>query len=113
MNSSPQLVKDTVFKGCTRQATFLGIPLLPFLVTAGGCVVLALYFSLWFLALAPILVLVCRQLCANDDAFFHLIYLRIGLRMLTRNVRENNGVWRFDSLDVRESALRKFGGSDQ
>lgn len=110
MNGSNSLHKDPVFKGCTRQATFLGVPLLPFLVSAGGCVVFAMYFSFWFLALAPILVLVCRQLCANDDAFFHLVHLRLRLRTLIRNVRYNNGAWRFDSLDVRDCALAHSNG---
>ena len=106
-----QTVQDVVFKGCTRKPTFLGVPLLPFLASAGSCVVLAMYLSLWFLTLAPILVLICRQLCANDDSFFQLAYLRLSMRANIRNVHRNGGLWRIDPSETRDCALnRVYGG---
>lgn len=79
-----------------------------FLVVGGTCVILAMYFSPWILALAPLLLLLCRQLCANDDAFFAVMAVRLRVRSEIRNARLRGGVWMMVPDRIRGSALRPF-----
>ena len=41
--------KNAMFRGCTRPPMFLGVPYVPFFLGAGGCMLLAMYFNLFFL----------------------------------------------------------------
>ena len=40
--------KNTVFRGCTRPATFLGVPYVPFFIGAGSGLMLGMYFNMFF-----------------------------------------------------------------
>lgn len=67
--------------------------MIPFLAVNGCIAMLAMYVSLYLLALSPVLTLACRRLCANDDAYFQLLQLRLVTRFRVRNVRSNRGKW--------------------
>ena len=112
MAAHQDIATDPVFRGCTRQATVWGVPIIPFLIVAGSCVSMAMYFSPWILVLAPISLLICRQLCANDDSFFSLLAVRLQMRMVMRNVKTHDGNWVVSSTDVRRIALVASQGTD-
>ena len=87
--------KDALFRGCTRPAMFMGVPYVPFFVGAGACLLLALYFNMFFLLLAPPVVFVMRQMARRDEMIFKLLSLRLQFKVRTRNLQHHSGMWVF------------------
>lgn len=85
--------KDALFRGCTRPPMFMGVPYVPFFMGAGSCLLLALYFNLFFLLLMPPVIFVMRQMARRDEMIFRLLGLRLQFRTQIRNVKENEGMW--------------------
>jgi type IV secretion system protein VirB3 len=74
---------------------FMGVPYVPFFMGAGGCLLLAMYFNLFFLLLIPPVIFVMRQMARRDEMIFRLLGLRLQFRTRVRNLRENDGMWVF------------------
>lgn len=87
--------KDALFRGCTRPPMFMGVPYVPFFMGAGGCMLLAMYFNLFFLLLMPPVIFVMRQMARRDEMIFRLLGLRLQFRTRVRNLGENDGMWVF------------------
>jgi type IV secretion system protein VirB3 len=90
--------RETIYKGATRPAMKLGIPLTPLVVLFGSGMLLVIWGGLllsWWIALTvplvlgPTLVWV-RLVTAKDDQRFRQIFLALKLRMHDRNHR----LWR-------------------
>lgn len=86
---------DPFFKGCTRPAMFMGVPMIPFLLVTGTTMVagvwLVFLFSAYFaLALsfvyAPVLLWM-RDISKKDDQRLRQMMLRARLRMRLRAIR--------------------------
>jgi type IV secretion system protein VirB3 len=93
--------KNTLFRGCTRPPMFMGVPYVPFFMGAGACMLLALYFNLFFLLLLPPVIFVMRQMAKRDEMIFRLLGLRLQFRTRVRNLRENEGMWVFTPNSYR------------
>ena len=87
--------KDTLFRGCTRPPMIMGVPYIPFLVGAGGPLLLAMYFSLYILLLIPVSIFIMRLMAKKDEMIFRLIGLNLVFRFLPRNVASYGGSWVF------------------
>src|SRR5690242_21044459 len=87
--------KDALFRGCTRPPMFMGVPYVPFFMGAGGCLLLALYFNLFFLLLIPPVIFVMRQMARRDEMIFRLLGLRLQFRSKVKNLGENDVMWVF------------------
>lgn len=87
--------KDPLFRGCTRPAMILGVPYIPFLVGAGAPLLLAMYFSLWFLLLIPLSIFIMRMMARKDEMIFRLLGLHLVFRFLPRNHASHGGAWAF------------------
>ncbi|RXR08516.1 type IV secretion system protein VirB3 [Pseudoxanthomonas composti] len=87
------MLKNVVFRGCTRPPMFMGVPYIPFFIGAGGTLLLALYTNLFFLFLIPVVIFVLRQLARRDEMIFRLLGLNLQVRLRMRNVRDNGGMW--------------------
>lgn len=87
--------KDALFRGCTRPAMVLGVPYVPFLIGAGTPLLMAMYFTWWFLLLIPFVILIMRLMAKKDEMIFRLIGLNLVFRFLPRNVDLAGGVWAF------------------
>ena len=87
--------KNALFRGCTRPAMFMGVPYVPFFVGAGACLMLALYFNMFFLLLAPPVVFVMRQMARRDEMIFKLLALRFQFKLRARNLQHHSGMWVF------------------
>lgn len=74
---------------------FMGVPYVPFFMGAGGCMLLAMYFNLFFLLLMPPVIFVMRQMARRDEMIFRLLGLRLQFRTRVRNIGENDGTWVF------------------
>ena len=99
--------KDMLFRGCTRPAMFLGVPVVPFFIGAGACLLLAVYVNLLLLALLPPVVLAMRQMARRDEMVFRLLGLRWQLLARVRNRRLRGGDWSFAPLAGREPGRRR------
>lgn len=93
--------KNALFRGCTRPPMFMGVPYVPFFIGAGACMLLALYFNLFFLLLLPVVVFIMRQMAKRDEMIFRLLGLRLQFRTRARNMRENDGAWVFTPNSYR------------
>jgi type IV secretion system protein VirB3 len=95
--------KNVLFRGCTRPAMFMGVPYIPFFIGAGGGLLMAMYFNMWFLLTIPCVVFVMRQMAKRDEMIFRLLGLRMQFKMRMRNVKENDGMWVFTPNNYRGS----------
>jgi type IV secretion system protein VirB3 len=84
--------RDPIFRGCTRPATFAGVPLLPFLLVSGGFLLVAgwtfylesAYVALFLvMAYVPILITM-REVTKKDDQRLHQLLLRAKMRRRQR-----------------------------
>jgi type IV secretion system protein VirB3 len=87
--------KNALFRGCTRPPMFMGVPYVPFFMAAGGCMLMAMYFNLFYLPLIPPVIFVMRQMARRDEMIFRLLGLRLQFRTRVRNLGENDGMWVF------------------
>lgn len=99
--------KNVLFRGCTRPAMFLGVPYVPFFLGAGGCLLLAMYFNLFFLFLMPVVIFVMRQMARRDEMIFRLLGLRWQFKFRVRNVKHHSGMWVFTPNGYREKPAGK------
>jgi type IV secretion system protein VirB3 len=74
---------------------FMGVPYVPFFIGAGACMLLALYFNLFYLLLLPVVVFVMRQMAKRDEMIFRLLGLRLQFLTRVRNRQQNEGLWVF------------------
>lgn len=101
--------KDALFRGCTRPAMILGVPYIPFLVGAGGPLLLSMYFSLYILLTIPISILIMRFMTKRDEMIFRLIGLNLAFRFLPRNQLQNSGAWVFGASKYAKKAEKARG----
>lgn len=85
---------------------FLGVPYLPFFMGAGTCLLMAMYFNLFFLLLIPVVILVMRQMARRDEMIFRLLGLRIQFRTKVRNLPANEGMWMFTPNSYRDKQAK-------
>ena len=96
--------KSVLFRGCTRPAMFLGVPYIPFFIGAGSCLLLALYFNMFYLMLMPPAIFVMRQMARRDELIFRLLGLRWQFWLRTRNRNKHASLWVFSQNTYRKTA---------
>jgi type IV secretion system protein VirB3 len=87
------MLAEAIYKGATRPAMKLGIPLVPLVVLFGGGMLLIVWGGTllsWWLVLAVLLALVpallwMRWVTAQDDQRFRQMFLATKLRLHDRN----------------------------
>ncbi|HWU76913.1 MAG TPA: VirB3 family type IV secretion system protein [Rhodanobacter sp.] len=99
--------KNALFRGCTRPPMFMGVPYVPFFMGAGACLLLSMYFNLFFLLLIPPVIFVMRQMARRDEMIFRLLGLRLQFRTRVRNLRERDGMWVFTANSYRGQSRDK------
>lgn len=87
--TSTNVTRHRFFKGCTRPAMFIGVPLMPFLLVS-GCFLLLIVWCMQFvsgyaalmlfLVYVPML-LVMRQITKKDDQRLRQMLLRMRMRV--------------------------------
>ncbi|SEO82306.1 type IV secretion system protein VirB3 [Luteibacter sp. UNC138MFCol5.1] len=101
------MLKNPLFRGCTRPPMFMGVPYIPFFMGAGSGLLMAMYFNMWFLLWIPISVFVMRQMARRDEMIFRLLGLRLQFRTRVRNLQEHDGTWVFSPNNYREPGKAK------
>lgn len=87
--------RETIYKGATRPAMKLGIPLTPLVILFGGGMLMIVWAGLllsWWIALAVLLalgptLLWMRIVTAQDEQRFRQAFLALKLRLNDRNHR--------------------------
>jgi type IV secretory pathway VirB3-like protein len=79
--------RDPLFKGCTRPAMFLGVPLAPLAAVAAPLLLLAIWLTLLFLLLLPLAIGVMRAMVQSDEQQFRLLGLKLRCRWRNANYR--------------------------
>ena len=78
-----------LFKGCTRQATVMGVPLVPLMSMIMLVAMLAMVFSLWWWALTLPCWLTMASITRYDDQAFRIW----GLWLSCQRFRRLQGFW--------------------
>lgn len=86
---------------------FMGVPYVPFFLGAGTCLLLAMYFNMFFLLPMPAVIFVMRQMAKRDEMIFRLLGLRLQFRTRVKNLRLHDGMWAFSPNNHRELHKRK------
>lgn len=96
------------FKGCTRPAMFMSVPIVPFLLTTGLFLLLIVwsyylqpYLSLVFVLVYIPLVLTMRQMTKKDDQRLRQMLLRIRTRIAQAN-RNQWGAISFSPISYKK-----------
>jgi type IV secretion system protein VirB3 len=82
--------RDPLFKGCTRPAMFLGVPIVPLFVVVGGIGFLSVLTTVLLNFISIPVVLVMRMIVKHDDQKLRII----GLWLLSRIQDRNRGFWK-------------------
>lgn len=72
--------KDPLFKGCTRPAMLLGVPIVPMLLVNAVLFGIALFFNPLLMVLNVVAIFLMRVVVKDDDQMFRLLYLRLMCR---------------------------------
>jgi len=86
---------DPIFKGCTRPAMMLGVPLTPLVIAVGAAVLIGTYTNMLLMLLLGPVVLVMRAVVATDDQRFRSIGLFLQFRFI--HLDRNRGLWKASS----------------
>jgi type IV secretory pathway VirB3-like protein len=82
--------RDPLFKGCTRPAMILGVPLVPLAVVIGVVVLLSIWTTLLLaFSLVPI-VITMRMIVKADDQQFRLLWLKFWCRVVPHCARKSH-----------------------
>ncbi|MGN0858381.1 MAG: VirB3 family type IV secretion system protein [Stenotrophomonas sp.] len=99
--------KNAMFRGCTRPAMFLGVPVVPFFVGVGTVLLIMVWSRNYFLiTLIPVVIMVMRAMAKRDEMIFRLLGLKLQFRMRTRNIPGNGGMWVYSPNDLRKNPPR-------
>lgn len=102
--------RDRIFRGCTRPATFAGVPLVQFLAVTGAALLLAMwtfylvsgYVSVFVLiAYIPILVTL-RAITKKDDQRLRQLFLRLKMRHFQRQSRQLWGAVSYSPIRYKQ-----------
>ena len=97
---------DPIFRGCTRPAMMLRVPLVPFLLVSGAFLMSGVWASYLvsgylglFLALLYVPILIAmRQVTRKDDQRLHQLVMQARLRIPQLQTRRRWGAYSFAPL---------------
>ena len=98
--------RDPLWKGATRPAMALGVPLMPLAVVTGVVLLLAVWTQIFVALLLAPLVLVMRAIARKDDQQFRLIGLKLWCQVAPHYCFTRR-LWRasaYSPLDFRRKA---------
>jgi type IV secretion system protein VirB3/type IV secretion system protein PtlB len=105
--SNTEIEIDPIFKGCTRPAMKMGIPLVPLAIVIGVFVLIALYTSLVVMLFLPLVLALMRLIVKQDDQQFRLLWLRAKFRFAYRF--QNESFWKASAYSPIAFKKRKQG----
>ena len=97
--------QDTVFKGCTRPAMLMGVPVVPFAVVMGAIILISIWTTILFMLMAVPAIIIMRLIVQHDDQQFRLLGLRILFRVIHGN--RNARFWKSSAYSPIKFEKRK------
>lgn len=86
MNQDTNLiVRDPVFKGCTRPSMLWGVPIYPLVCVSLIVFLITAWTSILFCLILIPIILIMRVIVQHDDQQFRLLWLKIRFRSNQRN----------------------------
>ncbi len=105
-----------LYKGATRQAVYLGVPLAPLIGMVMGVAILSLTLGLWWWGLLVPLWVLMAQLTRTDDRAFRILRLWLETKWLNRwRLRLGAGpgdFWGASSYGLGEGKRRVWDAED-
>jgi len=93
-----------MFRGCTRPAMFLGVPVVPFFAGVGAVLLITVWSRNYFLlSLVPVVIFVLRTMAKRDEMIFRLMGLQLQFRLRARNIGQHDGMWVFSPNEYRRN----------
>jgi type IV secretion system protein VirB3 len=68
---------NTVYRACMRPAMFMGVPMIPFMLSFAIFVIPAASYSFWFILGLPVAIFIMQQMVKYDEHIFDVIYLKM------------------------------------
>jgi type IV secretion system protein VirB3 len=86
-------LRDPLFKGCTRPAMVMGVPIKPFFIGVAAVALLALWSGILLLGLLAFpVILTMRWITKQDDQQFRLLGHKMRMRLVHYN--HNGRYWK-------------------
>jgi len=104
-----------LYKGATRAAVVLGVPVLPLVALVTGVAVLTLFLGLWFWGLLLPGWLLMAQVTRGDDRAFRILFLWARTRipgLLRLRLAGGKGTWQASSYALSDGRRRCFDAED-
>ncbi len=97
------MFKATLFKGATRPAEMLGVPLNALILINLPLVLLGFNVSKWFFVASVILLPILRHLAKQDDNIFRLLGMKILTVTMMRFRKDSKGNLLLINTEPRQS----------
>ena len=78
--------RDPLFKGCTRPAMLLGVPIVPLASVGIIIILISVWTTIFFATILIPVIPIMRQIARSDDQQFRLL----GLKLLFRGIHYNH-----------------------
>ena len=107
---------DRIFRGCTRPATFAGVPLLPFLAVTGVFMLLTIwmfylisgYVSLFIVMTYIPILLTMREVTKKDDQRLRQLVMRLRMRHRQQKSRLLWGAVSFSPIRYKQRTTHEI-----
>lgn len=96
--------KDPLFKGCTRPAMLLGVPIGPMVLVNAVLFFLGMLFNPLLMVLNIVAIVLMRAVVKEDDQMFRLLSLRLTCRRLSNR---NAHFWKCAAVGPLKFIRRK------
>lgn len=97
--------RDPLFKGCTRPAMMLGVPIVPLTVVSGVIILLSIWTTILLSSMLIPTILTMRQIAKSDDQQFRLLGMKLLFRFIHYN--HNGKFWRASTYSPLAFKKRK------
>ena len=84
--------QDPIFKGCTRPAMIVGVPIIPFTIVFMVVMLISFWTTILLAVMLIPITLVMREITKTDDQQFRLLWIKIVCRYLHYN--HNYSFWK-------------------
>jgi type IV secretion system protein VirB3 len=74
--------RDPLFKGCTRPALLVGVPVVPLFLVSSLIILFSMVITIFLITLLIPLVIIMRTITKTDDQQFRLLGLKLWCRLL-------------------------------
>jgi type IV secretion system protein VirB3 len=77
--------RDPLFKGATRPAMMMGVPVVPLFIIGMGVVLISVWTSIFLVLLLVPIIVTMQQITKHDDQQFRLLGLKFVFRIINYN----------------------------